>query len=69
MEKEAVHSLKTTDECWLYIQRKNERKNSKKQSPFWEANRSASPEIPHILWNPWIHYCVHRSPTIFPVLS
>jgi lantibiotic modifying enzyme len=27
--------------------------NSMKQSPSWEANsHSASPEIPHLLWNP-----------------
>jgi hypothetical protein len=28
-----------------------------KQSPSWEANRSsASQEIPHIVWNPKVHY-------------
>jgi len=35
------------------------------KSPSWEANRfSASQEIPHILWNPQIHYRVYMSPQL-----
>jgi len=44
--------------------------NCMEQSPSCEtSSHSTSQEIPHLLWSPKVHYWVHKSLSVVPILG